>query len=117
MTPRIFWFLMAISTVAHVVFVFAYKTHPGIDGLIYQNVAQNINGADNWLACGAFSGAYWPPLFCIYLAAFYKIFGIDSGTIFFLLNIPVLMNLKISIHILKVFGKSQFPTNRLYATH
>jgi len=87
MTPRIFWSLMAVSTIAHVVFIFEYQTHPGVDGVIYQDIAHTINAADDWLACGAFGEAYWPPLFCIYLAAFWRIFGESSQWLFFMVNI------------------------------
>ncbi len=78
--------LLILSVIAHIVFIFVYSTHPGVDGVIYQDVARRINASDSFWACGALAYAYWPPLFCIYLAAFYRIVG-DHHTIFFLLNI------------------------------
>jgi 4-amino-4-deoxy-L-arabinose transferase-like glycosyltransferase len=81
-------YLIIISLLVHIVFIFIYNTHPGIDGVIYQGVADNINASDDFLSCGAFAGAYWPPLFCIYLSLFLKVFG-GAEWLFFLFNVLI----------------------------
>ncbi|MFH1700204.1 MAG: hypothetical protein ABIE07_06420 [Candidatus Zixiibacteriota bacterium] len=80
--------LIVLSFFVHVVFISIYNTHPGVDGVIYQGIADHIYASDDILACGAFAGAYWPPLFCIYLSIIYKVFG-HAEWLFFLLNVFV----------------------------
>lgn len=88
LTPRRFAVLMGVTTVAHIVFALTADLDSGVDGYIYQRVAESINRAPDLPACGAFEGAYWPPLFCIYLASFWKLFG-QTEWLFFLFNIGI----------------------------
>ncbi len=98
---------LAFSVLVHVALIFIVQTHPGVDGLIYQGVAQSINESDSFLACGAFSGAYWPPLFCIYLASFYKLFG-HTSWLFFLLNILIAVSTAVvsQKYLRRIFGET-----------
>jgi 4-amino-4-deoxy-L-arabinose transferase-like glycosyltransferase len=88
LTPRRYAVLLVVTTAAHVVFTLVFKTHPGIDGAIYQGVARNILAAPDLGACGAFAGAYWPPLFCYYLALFWTLLG-RAAWRFFLGNVLI----------------------------
>ncbi|PWB71476.1 hypothetical protein C3F09_07865 [candidate division GN15 bacterium] len=76
---------LALLTAAHILFFFVYKTHPGVDGEIYQRIARAIHTSPDWWGCGAFEGAF-SPLFSIYLAAFWKLFG-TTQWLFFLGNV------------------------------
>ena len=88
LTPRRYAVLLAATTAAHVVFTLVFRTHPGIDGTIYQGVARDILAAPDVWACGAFAGAYWPPLFCYYLALFWALLG-RAAWLFFLGNMLI----------------------------
>lgn len=92
---------MVLSFVAHAAAIFIYNTHVGVDGVIYQGVAEKINQSEDFWACGAFAGAYWPPLFCIYLASFYKIFG-HTDRLFFFFNLLIALGTAVTArHFLK----------------
>jgi 4-amino-4-deoxy-L-arabinose transferase-like glycosyltransferase len=88
LTPQRYAILLIVTTVAHVVFALTFRTHAGIDGTIYQDVARGILAAPNVWACGAFAGAYWPPLFCYYLATFWALCG-QTAWFFFLGNVLI----------------------------
>jgi 4-amino-4-deoxy-L-arabinose transferase-like glycosyltransferase len=88
LTPRRFWWLMALTTIAHLAFVLLYNTHPGVDGVIYQRVARTLAEAGSLVACRAFDNAFWPPLFCIYLGGLYVVFG-ESHAPVVVLNVVI----------------------------
>lgn len=85
-----FRYLIVVSAIVHIILIFAYKTGLGIDGYIYQRVAGNIFNADSPLFCGAFEGAYWPPLFPFYLALFNSFLG-GNQYLFFFINLAMVL--------------------------
>jgi len=85
---RRFVWLLAATTIIHILFTVFYDSTLGVDGGIYQRVAGNIIESGSVTACGAFEGAYWPPLFCYYLAGFWALFG-QLDWLFYLLNIAI----------------------------
>lgn len=97
---------MLITTLGHIVFSVIYNTHPGVDGVIYQRIAGEILDSGSVAACGTFAGAYWPPLFCYYLALFWLLFG-KIQWLFFLFNIVIALTTALisKTYLTRIFGE------------
>ncbi len=90
LTLRRYWLVLGLSTLAHVIFTFVGNTASGIDSHIYLRVAHQIQDAGSWPACGALEGSYWPPLYPLLLAQFFRLFG-EASQLYYLLNIAALV--------------------------
>ncbi len=107
LTARRFWVAIGLSTVAHLILVLVYETHPGIDGVTYQRIARTLVETGNLFACGAFDGAYWPPLFCIYLGGLYTLFGEAQGLVMVLNVVTALAVTLVSLpYLRRIFGQA-----------
>lgn len=87
---RRYWAVLGLSTLAHVIFTIVSNTTTGIDSHIYLRVANQILDAGSWPACGALEGSYWPPLYPLLLAQFFRLFG-EASQLYYLLNIAALV--------------------------
>lgn len=87
---RRYWVVLGLSFLAHVIFTIFSNTPKGIDSHIYWRVAHQILEAGSWPACGALEGSYWPPLYPLLLAQFFRIFG-EATQLYYLCNVAVLV--------------------------
>jgi len=97
LTPIRYYWLIILLTALHLLFSFLYITHSGVDAEIYQRIARAINASPDVWACGAFEGAF-SPLFSIYLACFWRLFGTASW-VFILGNIAMALAITLAARV------------------